>query len=461
VTKVRLRFVMAFTGLVGAASVQFALGEPVPDAVLPEELTGERCVAHEMNIPVQELHLSGTELHLSGTRGGLNIGPVTYRDRTGGSGIVTLQRLTVGEALDMAGTPADRPFFHGHQMQGDVIIVVADDFAGEVYTLPPLFEVPQVNSLTLDDIEQEITSGSLSHGALVMHHLNVAIASLHLGDPSQPMFLKDVTQSAPERTVWVHQVSGSKLVVAALDLHKVANSQVITVDHVWKALSDEVAQVVREAFPTHDPDGVVVNMSWVFLPCGTVQAFIKAKFAYEDFPTYLEDIGVDLDAYALEDVLARLAEVDNGILLSFIDGGRIPKIFNSDRAALVAAAGNFSMSYQMLPAGWQRVVGVAVEEVARPVPFRYSNIGDLTVPGESFVFETLNDDGSLGVQTQVSYGGTSFVAPLVSLYAALDISSGMPFCTDKYSPPDLTHLGLTAGMLDVPLATAVDNCPHP
>lgn len=438
---------------------------PVTDDDLPRELWGDRCVAHEMNIPVQELHLSGTELHLSGTRGGLAVGPIMYRDSPGTVADLALQRMTVAQALAAAGVPSMRPFLEDQMMQRDVVIIVADDFAGNVFELPGDLNGPSANSLTLQDIEDKIVARELSHGALVVHHLNVAIASLGTAregnEPPEQQFRLESADTSVGRWVWVQQATDHKLIVRALDLSGVAGSPEITVQVVLDALETLVKGIVTEEFVGPDPGNVVVNMSWVFLPCKTIELFIQNAFKFKSFAEYLEGVNVDLNALPIEGVIARLAQVDDVELSEFLDSGRVQIAFQADRVVLVASAGNFSMTYQMLPAGWNAVVGVAVEDTGLPEPPRYSNVGDVTTPVESFVFEWLTSDGVRGGETDITYGGTSFTAPLVSLYAALDISSAMPFCTDKYSPPDLTHLGLTAGMLDVPLATAVDNCPHP
>src|SRR5690606_18735777 len=117
--------------------------------------------------------------------------------------------------------------------------------------------------------------------------------------------------------VWVQQATDHKLIVRALDLSGVAGSPEITVQVVLDALETLVKGIVTEEFVGPDPGNVVVNMSWVFLPCKTIELFIQNAFKFKSFAEYLEGVNVDLNALPIEGVIARLAQVDDVELSEF------------------------------------------------------------------------------------------------------------------------------------------------
>ena len=446
--KKEFRVAAAVASLLLLSFVTVASRPPQVEVNVPDELGPERCVAHELNTPGQDLYLSGSTLYLSGSTGGMVRGSITFQDPDLVHPNTTLVPLTVDKAIARAGRPATRPFLRDQVMATDVVIVVADDFSGGRYRLPAQLEDPVAATTTLAEIDGLIAAGELSHGALVMHHLNVAIASLG-------GFTVDASALGDGLTVWVQGATGQRLVVVGLDLSQVTGSPLITADDVLTALNDGVRGVVDEAKQVSHPEGVVVNMSWVFLPCKTIEDFLANRNAYRTFEDYLKAIGVDLTNQSLTDVVAQLASVVHPGLEAVLDGeGRVPD-FGVPGRALVAAAGNFSLPWQMLPAGWDQVVGVAVQAEPRAFPGRYSNVGEVTLPGEWNQFEPLTPEGALGAGTLLSYAGTSFAAPIVSLYAALDMASQQPVC--QHAPP--AEPRLSAGTdLDVRLVDAIDDC---
>ncbi len=410
----------------------------------------DRCVAHELNTPGQGLHFSGTGLHFSGTTGGLIRGSITFTDPALEQPNTTLTPVLAERTISDTGSPPGTPFLPLGEMAGDVVIVVADDFAGGAFRLPSDLDDPAAGTTTLARLKALAESGELSHGALVMHHLNALIASL-------PSFT--VVDADRDYTVWLNGDAGHHVVVAGLDLAEAVSSDAIAVDVVADALVKGVNGVVSRfdmldlpGGDTLSPEGVVVNMSWVFLPCSSIEEFLANKDAYPTFEDYVNGLGIT--GYDFDEVVRALGYVGDGALVGFLDGGSFE--FMSPKAALVAASGNFGMGYQMLPAGWRQVVGVAVRrEEQRDFPGRYSNSGDVTVAGEWVGFQPLTLDGALGDPTILSYAGTSYAAPLVSLYAALDLSRSAPQCRHlQPNEPPLTK----SPELDVPLVDAIGAC---
>lgn len=428
-------------------------------SVLPEELQGDRCVAHELNTYGQGLYLSGSGLYLSGSTGGMVRGSVTFTDPELHHPNTTLPSYTVGQVVGRAEArplhlPADLyPFLLGRRLEADVVIVVADDFAGK-FRLPPVLNTPLASQVTMAQIESMVDDGELTHGALVMHHVNAAIASLGTFEPA-------TAAHADDRTVWVDPSTGKRLAVVGLDLTSVSGGPEISTSAVAEALGGGVRGVLDDldayfaAGGSWDPQGVVINMSWVFLPCATVAAFIDNKDAFDSLERYLDALGVDVAAHGIDLVMAAMNAVNDPALVRLLGVDPQRPEYPVQDFAFVAAAGNFSLPYSMLPAGWPAVVSVAVQDEGHVFPGRYSNVGDVTMPGEWVTFQPLYRLELLGEGTLLSYAGTSYAAPLVSLYAALDMASGQPQCLyQPGSPPPLTK----GGTPDQRMVFAIGDC---
>ncbi len=453
--RARSRIVWAVGLAVAGGLVAFAGERPAVEYDLPPQLQGPRCVAHSLNTPGQGFHISGSGFHISGSAGGLVHGPIEFEDPQVGQR-VQLTPLALSDVLVEVGEPVTRPFLRdlAAAMERDVLIVVADDFAGERFVLPAELDHANASTATIGAIEQLVAAGELSHGALVLHHLNAAIAATGAFD---------LSWTDGQVTAWVGPSSSFHLVVAGLDMN--AHSQrteLIDSAAVVSALQGGVSELfdrLQDEFP--QLAGVVVNMSWVFLPCETLEEFLSDRPAFATWEAYLGHVGIDLASTAIEDVLAAISgEPDDPAdaqLAELFDGREVAL---PAPGGLVGAAGNFSMPYQMFPAAWRMVVGVAVEKVDRLVPGRYSNRGDVTVAGEWTSFQPLDGSGSLGAVTPLSYAGTSYAAPLVSLYLALDTASQSPSCQQQNpDPPPLTKATTDPSTpADARLVEAIDGC---
>lgn len=445
--------------------LSMAAAQPQPGFDLPDDLDeAPRCVAHELNVPTQGFYLSGSGFYLSGSgfylsgsTGGMIRGAITYVDPELKHPNTTLPALGIGDIMLSMGLPSSGRLFHQGLVE-DVLIVVADDFAGGHFGLPDALQDPAAATTTLADLRPLIASGEFSHGALVMHHLNAAVAAT--GD-----FTLVTGLGRDDVTVWTQSVDGPRLIVAGLDLTSATGTTgpvAISEADVYRKLTDGLESLIPNLPVAAPPARIVVNMSWVLLPCPTVEAFIANIDAYPTFLDYLAGLGIGID-----DLSAAL-----GALNSSLDRDLQALLNSPERVrrqgfdvAYVAAAGNFSLGYQMLPAGWSEVLGVAVEEVPREFPGRYSNVGDVTVPGEWVAFRPLRD-GSPGVPTLLAYAGTSYAAPVAALYVALDMASAN-LCVrapaglgaSAPTPPTLElHPGPGTAPADVPLVAAIDAC---
>ncbi len=416
-----------------------------------------KCVAHDFNVPGQGFYISGSGFYISGSgfyisgsAGGMVRGDITFVDPSHKYPNTTLFPQTVGQIMASAGVPSSGVLFD-LTMGRDVVIVVADDFAGGAFALPAALRDPFATETTLELLARLAEDGEFSHGALVMHHLNAAIADLRVFRPAHD-------PDRPELTVWTHENGENQLVVVGLDLSSfgggtTSETELIDEGEIATALDSGIATLERSL-----PEGVVdpmvvVNLSWVLLPCPTVEAFLANRDSFQTFEEYVAGLGFVPAGVLLEDVIAEMNKSTNPALQEILDSDTMPDV------RFVAAAGNFSLGYQMFPAAWRRVVGVAVSPVTRTFPDRYSNRGDVHIPGEWVTFQALDETGVLGPETILSYAGTSYASPLVALYVALD-GAGPMRCAGTAglsSPLVLDPSDPTPA--DIPLIQAIDGCP--
>ncbi len=414
-----------------------------------------KCVAHDFNVPGQGFYISGSGFYISGSgfyisgsTGGMVRGDITFTDPGLMYPNTTLLPQTVGQVVASAGVPSAGILFD-LAMDRDVLLVVADDFAGGAYQLPGALHDPFATETTLEELAHLVEDGQFSHGALVMHHVNVAVANLRVFSPAHD-------PARPELTIWTHETTGKKLIVAGLDLSGFPGTANPRPELIDEAEIATALQEGLEALTADLPEGVadpvvVVNLSWVLLPCPTVQAFLANRDSFQTFEEYVAGLDFVPGTALLEDVILEMNKSTDPALQGVLDSDAMPDV------QFVAAAGNFSLSYQMLPAAWTRVVGVAVSPVTRPFPDRYSNVGDVHIPGEWVTFQALDEAGGLGPETILSYAGTSYAAPLVALYVALDAAGGMQ-CVSTGPGSPLVADPSNPSPADILLIQAIDSC---
>ena len=435
---------------------------PVVTTGAPDE---PRCLADQFSVPSQGLHVSGSGLHVSGSVGGMVLGPINVLNEDG-TPDSTLSPVSVDSAWQMSGA-ANWLAGLGPKSSMDVIIWVVDDFSGNKFQIPSAaFELQQDDE---DDLESMVKTGELSHGALVMHHVN---ALLSAADGLE----LDSTASDPAAgyAVWTFKGdSSNRVIVRGADLSRGLNLPIST-DSIVSTIHSAAESLFSFYSEQQQETHFVINMSWVLLPCPTVEAFSDARADFATFEEYLRGLEVPSypsgtlsggDTYT-ENVLRLLSLVgpDDDLLEEIHNPGptstgnplMIERYFPDAHLAIVAATGNFGMGYQMLPAAWPLVVGAGAPDTPLP-PF--SNEAEVLAPGAWFKLEPLvgfYPELPPGTIPQISYAGTSFSAPMVSLLAAIDIMT-----TDLCTPSDFraTSHGLaTEPHSNVPVVQRLGAC---
>ncbi len=377
------------------------------------------CVASELARPGQGLQAVGAGLQAIGAGlqavgavGGLFSGPTSSFSSDLASRTTTPATVASRLVAEL-GRSADK---HG------VVLLVVDDFGG-------VFDVPASLLSGRGDLLELAASGALSHGAVVLHHLKqLAVQAFgrlsHQGvnaTTGQPYF-KYRTGSGPYLAIQVVDVAGLN--------------------------TDDVPGAIRAAMQFMGGQGpvgyqrVVVNMSFTVVPCTVLSDF--GTSGLPNFESYLEAIRVannigsqylsELDglvstpvALAREALFAYLEcpfPVAGGARCDGRPSGKHARAV-ADSIVHVGASGNYGNDYSLYPAAWPNVVSVGSLDVAgrsfSPARSTYSNAAGVLAPGGLFLLSDARG------QTTV-YAGTSFAAPVVSLFVALDQMKQEPRC---------------------------------
>ena len=122
----------------------------------------------------------------------------------------------------------------------------------------------------------------------------------------------------------------------------------------------------------------------------------------------------------------------------------------------VASAGNFGLDYPLFPAAWESVVAVGSLDATLPSGFgaqksAFSNSSQVVAPGALYELSRSIDGDQV-----LAYAGTSFAAPVVSLFTALDLMQDAPRCgtptaSNLTDEPDTDDTPLPAASCVVPL----------
>jgi hypothetical protein len=217
---------------------------------------------------------------------------------------------------------------------------------------------------------------------------------------------------------------------------------------------------------TSEAERVVVNMSFGLLPCRFLED-IENRVGEVNIASYVlalggELIGIDDPTdLRVRGVGRRLMEVFFGVAAHRVTGDPDPLnslLRNDGSITYIAAAGNFGLAYPMFPGAWEPVTSVSANDYGR------SNNGEIASFGGSVQFLEDYTNLSRGLSDFATLG-TSYAAPIVSVFAALDMASQTQVCT--YTTPELNHWDVPSNPVSSPnppenhfLPDAVNNrCP--
>jgi len=418
-------------GLVGMAGG----GDPLDE-------TAGNCSSNDFYRPGQGLQAVGAGLQAVGA--GLQavgaVGGLFVADSDKVDGLVTTNATLAARLV--AGMPAANNKYYA-------AILVVDDFGSGVFGLPAT--LLDGSDLDVGDLDGLLADGALSHGALVLHQVK-QLATAATGD-SRPK------SNASGSSAEFKAAKGTRLLVQAVN----ANGKD----------TQELAAAIRAALIALPDDyrRAVVNMSFAIVPC-TVTEDAGAVFgtgsipSFEEYvasllevnaiaPAYLDELGelVSLPvALATDPFFAYLACPLEVTVLgqTRCDGkvGNNPSVVDS--LVHVAASGNFGNDYSLYPAALPTVISVGSLDVAgsgySSQPSSFSNAATVVAPG---ALVHLADKQA----QRIVYAGTSFAAPVATLFVTLDQMTQQPsFSAGNLATYPITvHSLASTALTDLPL----------
>lgn len=401
------------------------------------------------NCPINEFEIPGEGVRLKGSIGGLAVAPYPAGSTPGGV-------LPVSKDISNLASPTFA--------QPSAILVV-DDFNGEVGSVPGVYFPDQAGLDTLLGLpedpderarQQEVimngleASGQLSHGSLVFNH---TLALLHALD--QNMRLDTF------RNTLFAEFPNLGITVFAVD----------TEDFDTGVIADRTLETLRNVNVSREfgISRFAINLSFGLVPCSVRADFRASK---ENAPAltleeYLDEV---LAANGLpEELREQLAALlttplDNDPLLGRVKEG----LGSRTLITYTAAAGNYQHAWSLAPGYWAEFVSVSAENLSGPAGVKdpvYSNTGEVLLPGGFFELTFYDPASAIWITyPDISIAGTSFAAPVLSVFTALDYTNSTPRCMPAPSrlaffntdPPVRTPLP----RLNEPLADALRQyCP--
>ena len=297
-------------------------------------------------------------------------------------------------------------------LDSDAGILVLDNFGPNIFNLDKtIFEVEELLPETLVEFEIE---GFTSHGALVMNHINGILDGFGTYTPER---------TAPDAVSWQHD-SGSRIVVKAVAPRD------FNTETVAEALQTSLAEMRADGI-----ENIVVNMSFIILPCSIVKDFAVKKILLPSFFEYYrqaveDNVNTIMRRQGIPFFLRdRVAEEVADLIVDELkpvdpEGDPLRLLMLAEPDVLfVGAAGNFGRGVTAYPAVWDEVLSVSASDPEEKADF--SNTGSVMLAGAWFrLINPLNLNGHDLPAANVVYAGTSFAAPGVSVFAALDLATG-------------------------------------
>jgi hypothetical protein len=353
-------------------------GLTMPQLYVPDPNDWVNCAINEFSMPGQGYYMS---------------------DAVGG---LSYQAVTASSSAGKVGAGLQGSFFSGATLNRSMVVLIADDFKNGIYEVGnALFTQTTLDQPTIQYLEQ---IGALSHGALVARHARDVLVGTGR--------FSLVSYSSGE---WRYKEAStsSRLTVKAINTG-LSNSAVI---------ADKIKSYLQ--FLALKNQTAVVNLSFALMPCSVKTDFEQWNAQNSGVQTlegYMQALAT-LNSANYDELVAAIVEstnLSNDPLLGLIND----PTYGATRHVYVAASGNFSLKYSMYPANWKNVVNVTGSTASsgpdgRVRSDKFFNQGEIMHTAASLV---LNPPLLLPNSKKVYYLGTSFSAPTVSVFSALDLA---------------------------------------
>ena len=373
--------------------------EQVPNAQVPgydpallEELAQQNCVVPISSLGGQGHQISGVDADLT-----------TQHPQSS-----SLPTLTL---------PDPEPTSSGLNDPGVAAILVVDSFDDTLgYNLSAAFNV-----MSQAEIDLAVSEGRITHGALVMNHINALLDLLGF----------KIASHNQDWLVW--QQDETYIVVMKVDavtygpLEPPPPSQQprpSTSTNVSNAIGAAMDKLRRYKVNGEEVERFVVNMSFAILPCTDVINFYN-QGQTNSFDDYFANLPQPM---TYDNLMPTVLQNTDPLrdLFSSVDDDRIQALVG------VASAGNSALPFPFAPAIFPAVFSVS----AQPAPLNlmsavsmpataYANAGEFVENGGWI--QLVNPAGFYGPQmyADVYYLGTSFSGPALSTSLALELTQGV------------------------------------
>lgn len=411
------------------------------------------------NCPFNEVLVRGEKVHVRGGGGFYEASPKQPAATPDEAARLIQDNLSLSQAAPSLST--------NRSANGmSAIMIVDDDFDLPNHRTQMVVSPPTLSHVLADighnpaakperdteRLQKATDTGDLTHGDLVLHHtLNVLYAlspnySVKTQRVTQPSRLTTKDRSL-NRSLNNSFIGFDTVIVEFPDLNLVV-ATVPTNGYQTGLIASRLAAALETLTSGYRVDDVAVNMSFGLVPCSVVSQIAEHRKKIPEYTmlNYAEDVlnnyygengfsPLELQAFLVAllrpiepeaDPLRRFIQlsIDADDASFLIPGRRVPQL------AYVASAGNYKLSFPLYPAAWPEVISVSASVKTQKTG--YSNSGEDMLPGNHVL--TLPGRGSV---QPVAVAGTSFAAPVLAAFAALDMSSPSPRCT--YFPPSLAH----------------------
>ncbi len=355
-------------------------------------------------------------------------------------------------------------------LEQSAALIILDDFNGSVSTsIPSVFAIgKEVFSLLdstlssdlatrateIEQITQQLEARKqLSHGAMVLNH---SLSLLQELESRQTLF-GDYGKLESDGLVEYKTQKDSLLLVQGVDTEDLDTSFIAT----------RLEDTLDDLKLNKGIGRIAVNMSFAIVPCGVLQDFQASDIP--DFESYAKKLadankaslqGAYTEAEFLE-IITELISTPNGNdpLIQFIE--RQKEFSRGDSQVYVASSGNYGLPYSMYLGAVENIVSVSASRSEDPNSKKsFSNKGEVMEVGAWFRLRGVAEFRDIQ-PTDVIYAGTSYSAPNVSVFSALDLMQSTPKCSpDQTSKSNLVQLNGSSQPVfnDKVFASAVSGC---
>lgn len=246
-----------------------------------------------------------------------------------------------------------------------------------------------------------------------------------------------------------------------------------TEDFDTEIIAGRVAATLRHLRQGRGARHFALNLSFGLVPCCVLGDFVASRDRLPPLEAYREEVlnADGLDAAQSRDALSSLLTTSVGSdQFSSLVKRSGEQLVSGGEVTCLAAASNYRLVYSLYPGYWPEFVSVSAREVSNPTAVRdasYSNTGEMLLPGGFYALSAFDPTSNTWRSyPQSAWPGTSFAAPALRVFAALDYTR-----SPAASAPRSPHLAVglirhrPAGQhatpaLNVPLEDALSqHCP--